>query len=87
MNVTTIISLIEAGATDKVRKDLKREAIKDRLVSLNNCIPHVKQSANTLNFFQKNFATEIGAIISAKGDLEKAEHLYREATNFDKSRR
>jgi len=84
MNTTTIISLIQAGATDKVRKDLKRESLKDRLKSLQKCIPHVNQTPEILNFFHKNFATEIGAIISANHDLEKAEHLYREAVNYDK---
>lgn len=79
MKTETIISLIEAGATDKVRKDLKREGLKDRLVSLQKCIPHVKQSDATLNFFRKHFATEIGALIMASDDLVKAEALYREA--------
>lgn len=84
MNTTTIISLIQAGATDKARKDLKRESLKDRLVSLQKCMPYVNQSHQTLDFFRKHFATEIGAILTANNDLVKAEDLYHQAMKNDK---
>ena len=77
MNATQINTLIETGATDIVRKKLKRMGIGDRLKTLNNCIPNVTQSGASLKFFRENFAKEIGAVIMSEGDLAKAELLFR----------
>jgi hypothetical protein len=79
MNGFEIDNLIQAGATDKARQKLKKLSIPDRLKTLSECIPYVKQTPSSLDFFQKNFAQEIGALIMAHYDVEKAAFLYNNA--------
>lgn len=79
MNGFEINNLIVAGAVDKARQKLKKLAIPDRLRCLNECIPYVKQTPSSLDFFQKNFAQEIGALIMAGYNIEKATDLYNTA--------
>lgn len=74
-----ISNLINLGAVDRVRNKLKRQGIGDRLATLNDCIPYVTKTKANLAFFKKHFATELGAIMEAENDLEKAEELYRKA--------
>jgi hypothetical protein len=71
--------LLDSGAYDRLRKKLKRLSIGPRFKVLRECIPLVKTSPQTINFFQKNFSVEIGAILMASEDLEKAESIYRAA--------
>jgi hypothetical protein len=75
-----IHSLIQAGATDRARKKLKRMGMSDRLKTLKDCIPYVNADSRNLKFFKENFAVELGAIYAADHDLEKAETLYRSAS-------
>jgi hypothetical protein len=39
----------------------------------------VKSSPQNLKFFKENFSAEIGAILMADGDLDKAVNLYQTA--------
>jgi hypothetical protein len=77
MNSYDIDKLIEIGATDRVRKYLKKLAIDQRMKALNKCIPLIKVSKGNLKFFRENFSSEIGAILISEGDLSRAEELYR----------
>ena len=79
MRVEEINQLLRFGAKDRVRKKLKRLAIPERMVSLNDCIPIVKQSPVNLKFFKENFSVELGAIMLAEGDLDRAVKLYNSA--------
>jgi len=79
MRVEEINQLLRFGAKDRVRKKLKRLAIPERMVSLNDCIPIVKQSPVNLKFFKENFSVELGAIMLAEGDLDQAVKLYNSA--------
>lgn len=78
MKATEINQLIQIGATDRVRKKLKRMGMEDRLKSLFGCIPYIDNS-KSIDFFKKNFSVELGAIIEAKGNLSSAETLYRQS--------
>ena len=71
--------LLQSGAYDRLRKKLKRLSIGPRFKVLRECIPLVKSSPSTISFFQKNFSVEIGAILMADDDLDKAETIYRSA--------
>jgi len=82
MTAQEINTLIGYGATDKARLYLKKQAIPQRLKTLQECLPAVNQDEKTLKFFKENFSTEIGAIMMAEQDLEKAEHLYRAAKSY-----
>lgn len=79
MRVEEINQLLRFGAKDRVRKKLKRLAIPERMTSLNDCIPIVKQSPINLKFFKENFSVELGAIMLAEGDLDQAVKLYNSA--------
>ena len=72
-----IDQLIRFGATDRARKKLKKLAIKPRLNCLRDCIPMVKKSGAHTKFFAENFRVELGAIMMAEGDLDRAEELYQ----------
>ena len=77
-----ISRLVDYGATDRVRKYLKKLGIYQRLTVLNECVPHVKSSPKSLKFFKENFSIEIGAILMAEHDLKKAESLYRSSKSY-----
>ena len=79
MKTQDIQVLLESGAYDRLRQKLKRLSIGPRFKVLRDCIPLVKANPQTIKFFQKNFSVEIGAILMADDDLEKAEALYRSA--------
>jgi len=79
MNSTEINVLIEIGATDRVRKKLKRLAIPDRMKLLYKCIPYINSTPKNLKFFKENFSKEIGALILVNNDINKATDLYRQA--------
>jgi hypothetical protein len=79
MKAQEVNQLLRFGAKDRVRKKLKRLAIPERMVSLNDCIPIVKQSPTNLKFFKENFSVELGAIMLAEGDLDQAVKLYNSA--------
>jgi len=73
------LNLINHGAHNLVRSNLKKLSLKDRLPILEECIPHISVSAENIFFFREHFSQEIGAIMMAKGDLAKAEQLYNTA--------
>ena len=77
-----ISTLLRYGANDRVRKYLKKLAINQRLKILQDCVPYVNATQSSLKFFKENFAVEIGAIMAAEQDLEKAETLYRTAKSY-----
>lgn len=77
-----IETLLRYGATDRVRKHLKKLAIKPRLKTLQSCVPYVNATPQSLKFFKENFSVEIGAIMAAEQDLDKAEKLYRTAKSY-----
>lgn len=79
MHAFEISNLIRIGAVGKTRQYLKKLALKDRLPKLHELIPYVNESPANLKFFQENFAQEIGALIAAEYDYEKAEKLYNTA--------
>jgi len=81
MKATEINQLITIGATDRVRKKLKRMGMEDRLKSLFECIPYILHPTDSkiVSFFKENFSVELGAIIEAKGNLGNAETLYRQS--------
>lgn len=79
MRAEKLINLIGVGAQDTARQYLKRLSLKERLPVLHLCIPYVKDTPENLKFFQQNFAQEIGALIAAKYDYEKAEKIYNTA--------
>jgi hypothetical protein len=72
-------ALVNMGAGDRVRQHLKRLSLKDRIPLLHDLIPYVDQTPQSLKFFREHFSQEIGALISAKYDYEKAEKLYNAA--------
>lgn len=72
-------ALVNMGAGDRVRQHLKRLSLKDRLPLLHDLIPYVDSTPLSLKFFRDNFAQEIGALVSAGYDYEKAESLYNGA--------
>jgi hypothetical protein len=71
--------LLRYGAQDRVRKKLKKLALPERMKSLSACIPFVKASQQSLKFFKENFSAEIGAILIAEGDIDRAVSLYHAA--------
>jgi hypothetical protein len=79
MRANEIHALINMGAGDRVRQYLKKLSLKDRLPVLHDLIPYVDQTPGNLKFFRDHFSVEIGALISAKYDYEKAEKLYNTA--------
>lgn len=79
MRADKLINLIGVGAQDTARQYLKRLSLKERLPVLHQCIPYVKDTPENLRFFQQSFAQEIGALIAAKYDYEKAESIYNAA--------
>jgi hypothetical protein len=72
-------ALVNMGAESRVRQYLKRLSLKERLPLLHDLIPYVDSTPMSLKFFRDNFSQEIGALISAKYDYEKAERLYNTA--------
>jgi hypothetical protein len=72
-------ALVNMGAESRVRQYLKRLSLKERLPLLHDLIPYVDSTPGSLKFFRDNFSQEIGALISAKYDYEKAERLYNTA--------
>lgn len=79
MRAQEIHALINMGAGDRVRQYLKKLSLKDRLPALHDLIPYVDNTPGNLKFFRDHFSVEIGALISAKYDYEKAEKLYNTA--------
>ncbi len=82
MTGSEIDTLLKHGAVDRVRKHLKRLGIPQRMKLLQDCIPNVASTTESLQFFKENFSVEIGAIMCAEQDLEKAVTLYRTAKNL-----
>ena len=75
-----IQDLLNAGAHDRLRRDLKKLSIPQRMETLSGLIPYMKGfTTEWIDFLRKNFSIEIGAIVKAGGDLVKAESLYRSA--------
>ena len=72
-------ALVNMGAGDRVRQYLKRLSLKERLPLLHDLIPYVDSTPKSLKFFRDHFSQEIGALISAGYDYEKAEKLYNTA--------
>jgi hypothetical protein len=79
MKAFEVNQLLGYGAHDRVRMKLKKLALPERMKSLSACIPYVKSSPQNLKFFKENFSAEIGAILMADGDLDKAVNLYQTA--------
>ena len=76
MKANEVNQLLGLGAMDRVRKKIKKLTIIERMKLLNSCIPIVKSTPHNLKFFKENFSTEIGAILIANGDINKAASLY-----------
>jgi hypothetical protein len=74
-----IDTLIRYGATDRARKHIKKLGMKARMRLLQDCIPHVNATTESLRFFKENFSKEIGALMMAEQDLDKAVDLYNTA--------
>jgi len=72
-------SLIRYGATDRVRKHLKRLGMQARMKLLKDCIPNVNATTESLRFFKEHFSKEIGALMMAEQDVDKAVILYNTA--------
>ena len=72
-------SLIRYGATDRVRRHLKKLGMKSRMRLLRDCIPNVNATTESLKFFKENFSKEIGALMMAEQDIDKAVILYNTA--------
>jgi hypothetical protein len=87
MRAESMVNLINIGATDTVRQHLKRMSLKERLPALHALIPYVKETQLTLEFFRKNFSQEIGALISAEYNYERAESLYNTAKGLLRSKK
>ena len=81
MKPSEILNLINIGAVDHLRMKLKKYGIEERMKVLNLCIPYVKDSGKSLKFFKENFSVELGALIVAEGDIDKAVSLYKNAKN------
>jgi len=79
MNGQEIDTLIRFGATDRARKHLKRLGMAARMKTLKDCIPNVNATSESLKFFKDNFSREIGALMMAELDIEKAVRLYNTA--------
>jgi len=79
MRANEIGNLVNIGAELRVRHHLKRLSLKDRLPLLHDLIPYVDSTPKSLKFFRDNFSQEIGALIAAQYDYEKAEKLYNTA--------
>ncbi len=79
MNGQEIDTLIRYGATDRARKHLKRLGMRARMKLLQDCIPNVNATPQSLKFFKENFSREIGALMMAEQDIDKAVTLYNTA--------
>ena len=79
MRAAQLNGLLLSGAESTVRQHLKKLSLKDRLPVLHDLIPYVDQTPQNLKFFRDHFSQEIGALVSAKYDYEKAERLYNTA--------
>jgi hypothetical protein len=74
-----IDTLIRYGAVDRARKHLKRLGMEARMKLLKDCIPNVNATTESLKFFKEHFSKEIGALMMADQDIEKAVILYNTA--------
>ena len=80
MKEQRINDLLRAGAHDRLRRDLKKLGIRQRMKTLNKVIPEITGfTTESIDFFRKNFSVEIGALVKSGRDVEKAEALYRSA--------
>lgn len=79
MKAFELNNLLRVGAQAKVRQHLKKLSIKDRMPLLHELIPYVGDSPSNLKFFKENFSQEIGALIAADYDYDKADLLYNTA--------
>lgn len=79
MSPTTINQLVELGAQTRCREYLKKLALPQRMETLKAAIPWVNETPKTLKFYRDNFSQEIGALLKAEQDIEKAVGLYRRA--------
>jgi hypothetical protein len=81
MKALEIRQLLVAGASDRVRKKLKRLALPERMSALQGCIQAglINESPINLKFFKENFIDEIGSILLSEGDLVKAVGYYNES--------
>lgn len=76
MSPIQMSNLLQTGAEQQVRSYLKRLAISDRMRTLHDLIPYVNATGKTLAFFHKNFAREIGALITTNFDYDASAKLY-----------
>lgn len=72
-------ALVNMGAGDQVRHHLKRLSLKERLPLLHDIIPYIDKTPQCLKFFREHFSKEIGSLIAASYDYEKAEKIYNGA--------
>jgi prefoldin subunit 5 len=79
MTASEMLNLVQVGATDSLRRKLKKFGMKERMIHLQRCIPFIKDDKKYINFFRKNFSVELGALITAEGDIERAIELYKKA--------
>jgi transcription initiation factor TFIIIB Brf1 subunit/transcription initiation factor TFIIB len=82
MNGQEIDTLIRFGATDKARRHLKRLGMNARMKLLQDCIPNVNATEKSLKFFKENFSREIGALMMAEQDIDKAVVIYNNAKSM-----
>lgn len=74
-----IDTLIRYGATDRARNHIKKLGMHARMKLLQDCIPNVNATTESLKFFKENFSKEIGALMMANQDIDKAVSLYNTA--------
>lgn len=87
MTTLQIIGLINGGSVDNVRAHLKKLGIGARMAKLNELVPQVKSTPETLKFFQTHFSKEIGALIVADFSPEGAVKIYEEAKRIELSKK
>jgi hypothetical protein len=77
MTPEQIHNLIQVGGEERCRLYLKKLALPQRMETLRQIIPWVKETPKSLKFYYQNFAIEIGALLKADYDIEQAVQLYR----------
>jgi hypothetical protein len=76
MKSSQLINLLKIGAKDRVRATLKKYAMPERLKILSELKEFALSDKKYFMFFKDHFSVELGAIIAADGDLNRALEIY-----------
>jgi hypothetical protein len=87
MTTLQIIGLINGGSVDNVRGHLKKLGIGARMTKLNELVPQIKSTPETLKFFHNHFSKEVGALITSNFIPEDAVKIYEEAKRIELSKK